>query len=635
MRMSRLGLVAAIAGRYGAAPAFRWPLQIGVGDHDAALRRGRTPRAASATGTCRTAWSRRSSTTSASGRPVGVVRRAPSRRSSPRSTRPAARSSTSAWSGENNDQLAQMFTVGGLSTVELHPLRHVSRAVVRHDPGVRQAPLPARLRRSRPSASTSSPTTPSPAAIRSSPSRRPPTNNCGVDGHRLRRLPRRLHLDDPRAHSRSAAARGRPAATGFNHPVLDLATPRARSSCRRSWARPGKSGPTDGVMDPAHGTTCGRGLLRAHRRGASSSMPTARGARRRPSRAAEQPLRCHQHAHHRARQPRRSGAALPAGVRSPTRAGSTSAPGTTCAAARQRRSWRWLARPRRLLDRHHLRRRRRRRHGATSRRSIVVTRVGRCTLNTTVTCKSNADCTGIGTCADPASLVRDPGFSPGGADHPHPHRRRRAPSAASSCRVGDYELMVSSYERDDVIASPVMVTASDRHPGDHPADDRPRHRELHRPREEGGHAASPGEAHLQGRGPDARSPLPPRRDRAPRHHRPDARDLRRHPGGDGGARRGAGERRLHGDRAGRHPGSAGDVRRLRVARHGVQRPAQADRGHRRREHPSRLHAEALGEDQGRDVGRLPRPLRTEPRRLGAAPRSRGGVRGRRRWLFQG
>ena len=94
--------------------------------------------------------------------------------------------------------------------------------------------------------------------------------------------------------------------------------------------------------------------------------------------------------------------------------------------------------------------------------SIVVTRLGRCAGNPSVTCKVAADCTGIGSCNDPSPLPSCGAlscFSPGGAAT---QIRTDADGtfAGVVLPVGDYELRVSSYERDDVVASPITVAAS-------------------------------------------------------------------------------------------------------------------------------------------------------------------------------
>jgi hypothetical protein len=94
--------------------------------------------------------------------------------------------------------------------------------------------------------------------------------------------------------------------------------------------------------------------------------------------------------------------------------------------------------------------------------SIVVTRLGRCTGNPSVSCKAGTDCTGIGSCADASALPSCGAlscFSPGGAVS----QIRTATDGTFGgvvLPVGDYELKVSSYERDDVLVTPVTVAAS-------------------------------------------------------------------------------------------------------------------------------------------------------------------------------
>jgi hypothetical protein len=94
--------------------------------------------------------------------------------------------------------------------------------------------------------------------------------------------------------------------------------------------------------------------------------------------------------------------------------------------------------------------------------SILVTRLGRCTGNLTVTCKANADCTGMGTCADQSPLPTCGPFacfSPGGAVT-HIRTATDGTFGGVVLPIGDYELKISSYERDDEVVSPVTVSAS-------------------------------------------------------------------------------------------------------------------------------------------------------------------------------
>jgi hypothetical protein len=97
--------------------------------------------------------------------------------------------------------------------------------------------------------------------------------------------------------------------------------------------------------------------------------------------------------------------------------------------------------------------------------SILITRLGRCSGNPSISCKTNPVCTGMGTCTDPVPTT---GFSPNGAVT---QIRTDATGAFSAVALpaGDYELKVSSQERDDVIVSPVTVTASTNTPVTVPA----------------------------------------------------------------------------------------------------------------------------------------------------------------------
>jgi hypothetical protein len=91
--------------------------------------------------------------------------------------------------------------------------------------------------------------------------------------------------------------------------------------------------------------------------------------------------------------------------------------------------------------------------------SIVVTRVGACAAAPATTCRENTDCGGSGPCNDPTPAA---GFPPGGAVT---HVRTDAAGAFAGVVVpqGSYELRVSAPERDDVVVA--GVTAG---PGDTP-----------------------------------------------------------------------------------------------------------------------------------------------------------------------
>lgn len=85
--------------------------------------------------------------------------------------------------------------------------------------------------------------------------------------------------------------------------------------------------------------------------------------------------------------------------------------------------------------------------------SIVMTRLGRCTGAPATSCAANADCTGTGPCADPVATA---GFVPGQAVS---HVRTEASGAFAGVVLpqGDYRLVVSAPERDDVTVQPVVV----------------------------------------------------------------------------------------------------------------------------------------------------------------------------------
>jgi hypothetical protein len=85
--------------------------------------------------------------------------------------------------------------------------------------------------------------------------------------------------------------------------------------------------------------------------------------------------------------------------------------------------------------------------------SILVTRIGRCQASPSTSCKATADCSGSGPCVDPV-----PGLAVNTAMS---HVRTDAAGAFSGVVLpqGDYELVISSFERDDVVVRPVVVGA--------------------------------------------------------------------------------------------------------------------------------------------------------------------------------
>ncbi len=89
--------------------------------------------------------------------------------------------------------------------------------------------------------------------------------------------------------------------------------------------------------------------------------------------------------------------------------------------------------------------------------SIVIRRVGRCSLNPSIPCRNTAVCSGAGagTCQDP---VPTPNAAPG---HATSHVRTEPDGTFSGVVLphGDYELTVSAFERDDVVVAPVVVGA--------------------------------------------------------------------------------------------------------------------------------------------------------------------------------
>jgi hypothetical protein len=90
--------------------------------------------------------------------------------------------------------------------------------------------------------------------------------------------------------------------------------------------------------------------------------------------------------------------------------------------------------------------------------SILIRRLGRCSGNPSISCKvTSPDCTGNGTCQDPVPTT---GFIP---NYAVSHVRTDPTGAFSGIVLpqGDYELTVSSAERNDVVVKPVVVGAGD------------------------------------------------------------------------------------------------------------------------------------------------------------------------------
>jgi hypothetical protein len=89
--------------------------------------------------------------------------------------------------------------------------------------------------------------------------------------------------------------------------------------------------------------------------------------------------------------------------------------------------------------------------------SIVITRVGRCTGAPTTSCTAIADCGGTGPCTDPVSTT---GFTPGQAVS-HVRTEPTGTFAGVVLPLGDYRLVVSAPERDDVTVAPVTLAGGD------------------------------------------------------------------------------------------------------------------------------------------------------------------------------
>ncbi len=248
---------------------------------------------------------------------------------------------------------------------------------------------------------------------------------------------------------------GGPAPTGgkgFNHAVLDLSNPASALEFPTFMAAPGTVRPADGIMDPANGTTCGDvsyGLLGVQVIldpdgpggtpptvtnvngffGVSSTLVSALGNNPVVSPGPGGTLTYVRHIY--------------VGTRNDVRSASDGMIGEL--AARIPFSTGTISGDVDAAD------------IADVEASILVTRVGRCSGNPALTCKTTSPiCTGFGTCVDPVPTLR---FGVNGAVT---QIRTDATGAFAGVVLpaGNYELRVSSAERDDVVVSPVTVVAA-------------------------------------------------------------------------------------------------------------------------------------------------------------------------------
>jgi hypothetical protein len=347
--------------------------------------------------------------------------------------------------GADDDQLAQMFTVGGLSTSNFILYTGISAPTadtVRASgglllPPVSVAPSPCVAIETDFTAAGSDPFLTITTRA---------TNNCGANA------PFGGFLDAFIWTLRGIvpfSAGG----LGFDHPILDLANPAPALELPTFLAAPGTVGPADGIMDPANGTASGEvsyGLVPVQVVvdqdgagpippvvtavnaffGVSSTLVTALGNL--PTIAALSPggtLAYTRRLHVGARNDVRSVAdtilpdlASRTGFATGTISGDVDAADTADVAA-----------------------------------SILVTRLGRCSGNPGITCTATAPaCAGAGTCTDPVPTT---GFPVGGKVS---HVRTDATGAFAGVVLpaGEYQLRVSAFERDDVVVGPLAVAAS-------------------------------------------------------------------------------------------------------------------------------------------------------------------------------
>jgi hypothetical protein len=250
-----------------------------------------------------------------------------------------------------------------------------------------------------------------------------------------------------------SAGAGLTGGRGFNHPVLDFASPAAALELPSFVGAPGILRAADGVMDPANGTVSSElayGLLPvrvekdldgpggapavvtvpANLLGVSSTLVTAMGIL--PVGADVPPGGTVQYVRR-----------LYVGARADVRAVADDI--LPELAARHGFATGTLSGDVGAAD------------TAELAASMVVTREGVCTTAPSTGCKANPDCGTTGPCVDPTPTT---GFGPGGAVT---HVRTDAAGVFSGVLVphGRYELRVSAAERADVVVSGVTVGAGD------------------------------------------------------------------------------------------------------------------------------------------------------------------------------
>ncbi len=352
--------------------------------------------------------------------------------------------------GQNDDQLAQMFTVGGLSTANFVLYDGIS------------APTPGTVR------ATGKLLFP-PISVRPTPCvdivtdytangtdpfltvTTTATNNCGVTltgfGGFLDVFIWTLRGIVPFSGGGTVTAFG---GKGFNHPVLDLSNPVNSLELPTFLGAPGLVRPADGIMDPANGTTSGEvsyGVLPVNAVtdvdgagatppvttavnslfGVSSTLVTALGnGPVAGGNAAGATLSYTRHIY--------------VGGRNDVRAVSDGVFGEL--ATRLSFSTGTISGDVGAGD------------TPDVEASILITRLGRCAGNASVTCKAAADCTGgTGPCNDPLPVTAQ------GVGAATSHVRTDAMGVFGGVVLprGLYELRVSAAERDDVVLSPVTV----------------------------------------------------------------------------------------------------------------------------------------------------------------------------------
>jgi hypothetical protein len=343
--------------------------------------------------------------------------------------------------GDNNDQLTQMFTVGGLSTSNFHIYDTISApssdtirvsGFIQFPPNSTAATPCLEVVTDYSAAGTDPFITVTSTA----------TNNCGVS------LPGFGGYLDVFIWTQRSQVPFSGGGRGFNHPVLNLSNPAVALEFPVFMAAPGMVRPVDGIVDTTTSSVCDEvsyGLLPLEVEedpdgvggtpstttpvnalfGVTATLVSALGNSPTSGVPAGGTLTYVRHVYVGDRNDVSSTANAMLTAHAPRIPYSTGTVSGNVDAS----------------------------DDASVEASILITRLGRCSGNSAPCKTTAADCSGAGSCVDP---VPTPGYAPNNAMS---HVRTDATGAFSGVVLpqGDYELVFSAYERDDVTVRPVVV----------------------------------------------------------------------------------------------------------------------------------------------------------------------------------